>query len=363
MRRGTRCRWKSGAQNYAASRQAITTDTRHKISNLAVGTTYTVRVIATKTGARDGRPSAEQTGVISVLGSPTVMVAAKLDTLTVTWNVVTSATGYKVQWKSGSETYPAADEQSATHGQATLVGGSTTTYKIPNVTAGTTYTVRVIATRTNVADSAPSEEVTGVPVLGSPTGVDVSAKVDTLTVTWNAVPLATGYKVQWKSGSETYPAADEQSATHGQATITDGRTTTYDISGLTAGTTYTVRVIATRTNVADSAPSEEVTGVPLLGSPTVMVAATVDTLTVTWNAVPLATGYKVQWKSGSETYPAADEQSATHGQAIIVGGSTTTYKIPQCDRRDDLHGSRHRHAYQCSRQCPLGGSNRRSRAG
>ncbi len=324
---GYKVQWKSGMQSYDASREAITTDTRTRIPNLAVGTTYTVRVIATKTGARDGRPSAEQTGVIFVLGSPTVMVAAKLDTLTVTWNMVTSATGYKVQWKSGSETYPNADEESALRGQATLVGGSTTTYKIPNVTTGTTYTVRVIATRTNVADSAPSEEVT---VLVSPTGVMVRATVDTLTVTWNAVDDATGYKVQWKSGSETYPNADSQAATHGQATISDGGTTTYDISGLTAGTTYTVRIIATSTNsnVADSVPSEEVTGVPLLGSPPgVDVSATVDTLTVTWNAVDDATGYKVQWKSGSETYPNADSQAATHGQATITGGSATTYDI------------------------------------
>ena len=327
---GYKVQWKSGDQSYAASRQGTVTGTRYNIPNLFVGTTYTVRVIATKAGARDGRPSAEQTGVPTALSSPTVMVAAKVDTLTVTWNAVNGATGYKVQWKSGSETYPTSDQASAMRGQATIAGGSATTHKISGLTAGTTYTVRVIATSTNsnVADSAPSAEQTGI-VLVSPPGVEVSAKVDTLTVTWNAVDDATGYKVQWKSGSETYPNADLASAMRGQATITDGSATTYDISGLTAGTTYTIRVIATSTNsnVADSVPSEEVTGVPLLGSPTVMVAAKVDTLTVTWNAVDDATGYKVQWKSGSATYPNADEQSATHGQATISDGSVTTYDI------------------------------------
>ena len=59
---GYKVQWKSGGQNYAASRQATTTETRHKISNLTGGTTYTVRVIATKTGASDGRPSSEVTG-------------------------------------------------------------------------------------------------------------------------------------------------------------------------------------------------------------------------------------------------------------------------------------------------------------
>ena len=317
---GYKVQWKAGAQNYAVSRQAITTDTRYKIANLLAGTTYTVRVIATKTGAPDGMPSAEQTGV-PLLGSPTVMVAAKVDTLTVTWNAVNGATGYKVQWKSGSETYPAADEESATHGQATITDGSTTTHKISGLTAGTTYTIQVIATRTNVADSAPSAEQTGVPLLGSPT-VMVAAKVDTLTVTWNAVDDATGYKVQWKSGSATYPAADEESATHGQATITDGGTTTYKISGLTVGTTYTVRVIATRTNVADSAPSEEVMVTLATTKPTnVRVTPGPLQLIVAWTEATGATRYKVQWKSGQQTY------NTSSRQAMVSGGSTTTYTI------------------------------------
>ena len=101
---GYKVQWKAGGQSYAASREETVTGTRYKIANLLAGTTYTVRVIATKTGVRDGTPSAEQTGVLTLLGSPTVMVAAKVDTLTVTWNVVDDATGYKVQWKSGSET-------------------------------------------------------------------------------------------------------------------------------------------------------------------------------------------------------------------------------------------------------------------
>ena len=36
--------------------------TRHTIDGLANGTTYTVRVIAIRTGATDGQPSAEVTG-------------------------------------------------------------------------------------------------------------------------------------------------------------------------------------------------------------------------------------------------------------------------------------------------------------
>ena len=156
---GYKVQWKSGDQNYAASRQASVTDTSSKISGLAVGTTYTVRVIATKTGAADGLPSTEVTGS---LGAPrNVRVTPGVDSLTVTWDAVSGASGYRVQWKSGEENYPTADRQGNTYGQATIGDWNTTTYTIENLITGTRYTVHVIATRTGMTDSAPSAEVPG----------------------------------------------------------------------------------------------------------------------------------------------------------------------------------------------------------
>ena len=259
---GYKVQWKSGGQSYdTASREATTTGTRHKIPNLTFGTTYTVRVIATKTGVRDGTPSAEQSIFISsTLDSPPVMASAKMDTLTVTWNAVPLATGYKVQWKSGAATYPTADLTSAaTHGQATISGGSTTTYKISNVTAGTTYTIRVIATSTNVniADSDPSEEVMVTAVTNKPTNVRVTPGHFQLLVAWSEATGATGYKVQWKSSGQSYDPSSRQ------ATVSGLSTTTHAIENLTFGTTYTVRVFAILAGNVDSDPSDEIMGVPL----------------------------------------------------------------------------------------------------
>ena len=62
---GYKVRWKSGDQNYNAGREASITSSstnNYTISGLNNGTQYTVRVIATKTGANDGPPSVEMTG-------------------------------------------------------------------------------------------------------------------------------------------------------------------------------------------------------------------------------------------------------------------------------------------------------------
>ena len=181
--------------------------------------------------------------------------------LVVTWTAVDTATGYTVQWMSGSEDYNTGDRQ------ATVTSESTTRYTIPSLINGTEYTVRVSATRTGVTDGPPSAEMTGTPRVPPPPpppvtdlaqvlGVGVAPGNAQLVVTWTAVDTATGYTVQWMSGSEDYNTGDRQ------ATVTSGSTTHYTIPSLTNGTAYTVRVIATRTGATDGPPSEEVTGTP-----------------------------------------------------------------------------------------------------
>ena len=110
-----------------------------------------------------------------------------------------------------------------------------------------------------VDDESPPAQVSG---------VRLEPGRGALTVDWNAVVGATGYKVQWKSGAETFADAATDSR---EAIISSGSTTRYSIPGLTDGTVYTVRVIATRTGApGDGAASAEVTGKP--GVPTLTIA-------------------------------------------------------------------------------------------
>ncbi len=321
---GYTVQWKSGSQDYdSGDRQHVVTGgsrTRDTIPNLTAGTEYTVRVIATKAHADDGPPSAEMTGTPAAAapGQVTnVAVTAGVEQLAVSWNAVSGASGYTVQWKSGSQDYDSGDRQHV------VTGGSTTRDTIPNLTAGTEYTVRVIATRANADDGAPSTEMTGTPKAAAPdqvTNVRVTAEVNQLAVSWDAVSGADGYTVQWKSGSQDYDSGDRQHV------VTGGSTTRDAIPNLTAGTEYTVRVIATRANADDGAPSTEMTGTPKAAAPdqvtNVRVTAGVEQLAVSWDAVSGASGYTVQWKSGSQDYDSGDRQH------VVTGGSTTRDTIP-----------------------------------
>ncbi len=111
---------------------------------------------------------------------------------------------------------------------------------------------------TIIDDESPPAQVTG---------VEVTPGAGELTVEWTSVAGATGYKVQWKSGTETFATAATDSR---EATVSSGSTTSHTITGLTDGTVYTVRVIATSSHSGDGQASAEVTGTP--GLPTLTIA-------------------------------------------------------------------------------------------
>lgn len=187
-----------------------------------------------------------------------VEVTPDAEILGVSWTSVPEADGYKVQWKSGEEEYGEAR-------QAVITDGDTERYAITGLAAGTEYTVRVIATRENADDGPASDEVAGTPraaSLAQVTRLGVKSRMNELRVSWTAVAEASGYKVQWRSGEDEYDEAR-------QAVIDGGDAVTYTITGLSAGTEYTVRVIATGVQVEDGPPSEEVSAMPRSGDPDV----------------------------------------------------------------------------------------------
>ena len=325
---GYKVQWKSGDEAFegGSAREHVIGaggTTSYTIPNLTAGTEYTVRVIATRTGTADGVPSAEIAGTPRAPppGQVTgVTVTSAVESLAVSWAAVSEADGYKVQWKSGDEAFEGGSAR-----EHVIGAGGTTSYTIPNLTAGTEYTIRVIATRTGTADGVPSAEIAGTPRAPPPgqvTGVTVTSAVESLAVSWAAVSEADGYKVQWKSGDEAFEGGSAR-----EHVIGAGGTTSYTIPNLTAGTEYTVRVIATRTGTADGVPSAEIAGTPRAPPPGqvtgVTVTSAVESLAVSWAAVSEADGYKVQWKSGDEAF-----EGGSAREHVIGAGGTTSYTIP-----------------------------------
>ena len=229
--------------------------------------------------------------------------------LVINWTAVDNATGYKVQWKSGSQGYNTGSRQS------TVTSGTTTSHTITGLVNGTEYTVRVSATRTDANDGPPSAEAKGTPAAP---GVTVSKTA--LTVTEQDT-TGDGYTVVL----DTEPTANVTVTVAGHAgTDVTPNPTTLTFTSTTWSTAQTVTVTAgddadtTDDSVAltHSAASTDTaySGITIAGvvvtvrdNDTAQVTGvTVDAgdarLVTNWTAVDNATGYKVQWKSGSQGY-------------------------------------------------------------
>ena len=258
-----------------------------------------------------------------------VMVESGNAQLTVGWDAVGNATGYRVQWKSGGQSYN-------TNRQATIASGSTTSHTISSLANGTEYTLRVKADRTDANSGPWSDNATGMPAVPTAPGVTLSESSltvteedttgDSYTVVLDTLPTASvtvtvaghaGTDVTVSPASLTFTTVNWETAQAVTVTADNDADTTDDTATLTHGAASTDSdyggiAIADVTVMVEDNDTAQVTGVT--------VESGNAQLTVGWDAVGNATGYRVQWKSGGQSYN-------TNRQATIASGSTTSHTI------------------------------------
>ena len=260
-------------------------------------------VVVTTPGGSATLPSAFTFVVPAPL--PPDGVAASDGTFTnkvsVSWNAVSGATGYKV-FRSG------------TAAAIGTVGSSSLTFSDLTATPGTSYDYSVKTNGTGGL-SPPSLFDAGYRNLSAPTSVAAADGTSTLhvAVTWVASIGATGYQV-WRSNGSS---AATQIGTAIQTPFND--------VGASPGVSYSYTVKATGA-VGVSSASAGNSGFKALSPPNGVAAsdgASAASVKVTWNVVPGATAYKI-FRSGSSsaigtvaTFPTFSDTSAAAGVEYI----------------------------------------------
>ena len=158
--------------------------------------------------------------------------------LSVSWNARSAGatpTSYKVQWKASSDSWAVQDSVS----EAIISATSTLAYTITELTDGTEYSVRVIATNAS-GDSPPSTEVAATPgsnpATGAPTIRGTAQVGQTLTASTSGIRDDDGltgavYSYQWIANDGT---------TDGE--IPGATSSAYSLTDAEVGRTIKVRV-------------------------------------------------------------------------------------------------------------------------
>ena len=330
---GYTVQWKSGAQSFDSTRQATATGTSHTITTLTDGTEYTVRVKATNTVGDSGW-SSEVTatpGANAPLKPTRPRATAGNAQVSLTWtsggNGGSAITGWQYRQKADSGSY----------GDWTNIPGSgatTTSYTVPSLTNGTTYTfrVRAVNARGNGIESDESNPVTpstsGPTVPLAPTNVTAVRGNAQVSLSWTSGgdggAAITRWEYQQKAGGGNY-------GTWTAISNSDPWTTSHTVTTLTNGTQYRFKVRAVN-SVGDGASGESNAATPATvpGAPTGLAVATDGEghakVMLEWtapsdNGGAAVTEYWVQWKSGSQEF-STSRQARTQYTAHTVTGLT-----------------------------------------
>ena len=173
---------------------------------------------------------------------------------------------------------------------------------------------------------------------GNPAAATADGREQELTVSWTAPAsdggaAITGYRVQWKSGSESYDGAETSTR---QAVVTG---LTHMIAGLTNGVTYTVRIVAV--NEAGDGDAVEVSAKPRDRVAPVLSKAVVDgtSLALTYgealdeDSAPDASAFAVTVAEAARTVDAVAVSGSTAVLTLasaVASGETVTvdYTVP-----------------------------------
>ena len=251
----------TGAESYDVSvdgKESNVKGTSKKVTGLNPNTSHSCKMRARNAdGASSYSPEKK---IKTALPRPTsVKATSTSNSATVSWNPVSGATGYDVQF----------------NGAVQRVGGTSWTYSGLKSGTGYSYAVRTYGTSGYSSYGTPATVYT---VPGVPGGLTVTPSWDSAVVSWNPVSGATGYEVQ--VGSVT------QSTTGTSATV----------KGLKPSTDYSCSVRAKNSGGTGASSTSKYVRTKIAPPATpanVRATATHDSATVSWNSSAGAQNYDV----------------------------------------------------------------------
>ncbi len=207
--------------------------TSYKVTGLKTATTYSFRIRAYKESGNVTAHSGYTT--LKTLTSPTniskiVCTARSYNSITLSWNRNTTATGYKLeQYKGGKWVQTAV-----------INSNGTTSCKVTGLKTATAYSFRIRAYKKSGNVTAHSG-YTKYNTLTSPTNV-TSFKApkrtsSTVTLGWSKNSTATGYKIEQYKGGKWVQIAQ----------ISSNNTAYYRVAKLKRNTSYSFRIRAYKT--------------------------------------------------------------------------------------------------------------------
>jgi titin len=287
--------------------------TTFTLTSLAPGETAVLRVRAFNAVGDGDVSTTVTTGALPMAVTGVTSAALSDSSVRVSWTDLNHDSGYIVEVApAGTTTFTLGAE----------VGASATSATVSGLLAGKSYTFRVRAVSPGGQGpaSANTTVTTHPPV---PTGLTITTlSTSSIRVSWTDVSGESGYRLERlipSAGVETWQTVITLGTNAGSHTLT----------GLTAGSPYTLRLIALF-NGGETAPSASVTGETTLAAPVNVgaTASTSSTAVVTWSDTVGETAYLVEYRVTGGTWQSAGTTAANATSYTVTDlASATAYQF------------------------------------
>jgi N-acetylmuramoyl-L-alanine amidase/fibronectin type 3 domain-containing protein len=317
--------WKkvSGAKGYTISRSTsknsgykkidtVTGKTSYTDDTVKAGKTYYYKVEAynVNSGTKGyGGASDAVAGKTAKRTKITSIVSTNEKTLTIKWNKITGAYGYRIKRST--------DEDGTYKVVKTIKSGNTTSYKDTSVKAGKTYYYTVetmVKTGDNICYSGDSASMEGRTAKKAKIKYAVSNGSNQIEVNWGAVSGAYGYRIKRSTSKNgTYKVV---------ATLKGKNNTTYQDKKLKTAKTYYYKVETINKVNGKKGYS---------GNSAAVSAKTLKTTSITAVKATGSTSVRLEWKavdgaSGYQIYRSTSKDSGYKKVGQVKGKSTKKYE-------------------------------------
>lgn len=317
--------WKkvSGAKGYIISRSTsknsgykkigtVTGKTSYSDDTVKAGKTYYYKVEAynVNSGTKGyGGASDAVAGKTAKRTKITSIVSTNEKTLTIKWNKITGAYGYRIKRST--------DEDGTYKVVKTIKSGNTTSYKDTSVKAGKTYYYTVetmVKTGDNICYSGDSASVEGRTAKKTKIKYAVSNGNNQIEVNWGAVSGAYGYRIKRSTSKNgTYNVI---------ATVNGKNKTTYQDKNVKTAKTYYYKVETINKVNGKKGYS---------GDSAVVSAKTLKTTSITAVKATGSTSVRLEWKavdgaSGYQIYRSTSKDSGYKKVGQVKGKNTKKYE-------------------------------------
>jgi N-acetylmuramoyl-L-alanine amidase/fibronectin type 3 domain-containing protein len=317
--------WKkvSGAKGYIISRSTsknsgykkidtVTGKTSYSDDTVKAGKTYYYKVEAynVNSGTKGyGGASDAVAGKTAKRTKITSIVSTNEKTLTIKWNKITGAYGYRIKRST--------DEDGTYKVVKTIKSGNTTSYKDTSVKAGKTYYYTVetmVKTGDNICYSGDSASVEGRTAKKAKIKYAVSNGSNQIEVNWGAVSGAYGYRIKRSTSKNgTYKVV---------ATLKGKNNTTYQDKKLKTAKTYYYKIETINKVNGKKGYS---------GNSAAVSAKTLKTTSIKAVKATGSTSVRLEWKavdgaSGYQIYRSTSKDSGYKKVGQVKGKSTKKYE-------------------------------------